>query len=125
MSCSNAQINSPLVTVIKLQSAETVADFKAAKNYIDINRVYSKYPESESPEKEWKSMVEFFYNLGQDNKFTNSFKYYTYEIKEEIDNNKATVSFLSKNPKSSIKKITYELELQEKKWLIVGIEYTK
>ena len=37
MSCSNAQNDSPLVTVIKLQSAESTADFEAAKNYIDIN----------------------------------------------------------------------------------------
>lgn len=125
MACSNAQQDTPLVTVVKLQSAESMADFEAAKNYIDVNRVYSKYPESKSPEEEWRSMVEFFYNIGQDKKFTNCFKHYNYQIREEIDNNKATVSFTSNEPKSSIKEIIYTLELQEKKWLIVGIDFNK
>lgn len=125
MSCSNAQEDTPFVTVVKLQSAESVADFEAAKNYIDINRVYSNYPESKSPEEEWRGMVEFFYNIGQDKKFTNCFKYHNYQIREKIDNNKAIVSFISNDPKSSIKEIVYILELQEKNWLIVGIDFIK
>jgi hypothetical protein len=125
VNCSNAQEDTPLITVVKLQSAESMANFEVAKNYIDINRVYSKYTESNTSEEEWRSIVEFFYNIGKDKKFTNCFKYYDFQISEEIDKNKAIVSFISNNPNSSIKKIIYDLELQEKKWLVVGIDYIK
>ncbi len=125
MSCIRAQDDTPLITVIKLQSAERILNFEAAKRYIDINRVYSKHPESTSPEKEWRTMLEFFYNIGQDNKFTNAFDYHAYRIQEEIKKNKAVVSFISENPKSGIKKIKYTLELQENRWVVVDIKYVK
>lgn len=123
-SCNNSSTETPLITVIKLISAESVADFKAAKEYIDIDKVYSQ-ASLNSPEEVWKKKVTFLYKLGQDKKFTNVFKYYEYVISEEVKNNNAVVTFSSKNTESNIARISYTLEYREKKWLIVKIDYLK
>lgn len=126
MSCNNEyKANSPLVIVIKLQAAETLTDFEDAKKYIDINKVYSNHPDSISPEEAWKQSVEFLYNLGKDKKFTNIFKYYEYDICENIKKDKATVSFKALSSGASIKEIIYMLELQNKEWKIIRIECVK
>jgi len=126
LSCSNniKETNiKPLVTVINLQSAESIGDFVNARNYIDVDEVYSKY--TKSPEQEWRQMVVFFNTISKDNKFTNCFKYYKYDITEKITKNKASIIFESKNQQSQIKKITYSLEIRNQKWVVVGINFEK
>ena len=57
----------------------------------------------------------FFYNMGQDKKFSNVFGYYNYNIKEKIHDNKAEVIFVPKDSLySNIKKTIYTLELEKK-----------
>lgn len=126
MACnSDYKENSPLAIVIKLKAAETLADFEEAKKYIDIEKVFSNHPDSVNPEVAWKEYVMFFYNLGKDKKFTNVFKYYKYDIRETIANNKATVSFKSLSSGDSIKEILYRLELYKDDWKVIGIDYIK
>jgi hypothetical protein len=126
MSCSELdKINSPLTTVIKLQSAETLANFEEAKKYIDVKKTYGIDSPSISPEKVWRSKVLFFHNLGKDKKFTNVFKYYDYDINESINGNYASVSFISISREAKIKEIIYELVKNREGWVVVGIKYIK
>jgi len=114
----------PLIAVIKLQSAEANLNFEEAKKYIDVKSVFGKHPESKNPEKEWKDMVSFFYNLGNNKKFTSQFKYYNYDITESVDNSKARISFIAIDKGSRIKEINYTLYRINDKWKIVDIQYS-
>lgn len=117
------QIESPLVTVIKLISAESLADFDEAKKFIDLEKVYSNHPDTLSAEQAWKNQVLFFYNISKDKKFTNNFKYYDYNIKETKDGDRAKVIFESILPEKVINRIVYDLNLYNKSWVITAIEY--
>ncbi len=114
--------NSPLAIVIKLQTAEFLMDYKEAKNYIDINSVYSgkNSIENLSPEQAWVEMVSFMSNF-TDKKFTRYFKYYDYDIIESINGVKAEVTFRPKNNGS--KGLTYKLELRKDVWMVYDIDY--
>ena len=127
VSCNNktSQIESPLAIVIKLISAESLADFDEAKKYIDLEKVYASHPDTLSAEQAWKSQVLFFYNIGKDKKFTNNFKYYDYIIKEELKEKNAEVVFESIHPEDSISKIVYKLIQDDKTWRVVKIDYLK
>ena len=119
-------MESPLVTVIKLNSAESLLDFEEARKYLDVEKVYSKNKEANvSAEQAWKEYIRFGYNLGQDNKFTNAFKYHNYNIKESQSGNKGKVVFEALNSKSKIREIIYHLESIEGRWKVVDIEYVK
>ena len=115
--------NTPIVTVIKLQSSEALLNFDEAKRYIDIEKVYGKNPESKNPQEEWKEMIAFFYNLGNDKKFTNQFKYFNYDITEIIESSKSKVKFKNINKDSRIKEIIYTLDKLHNSWIVVDIEY--
>jgi hypothetical protein len=114
--------NSPLATVIKLQSAEFLMDYTEAKNYIDINSVYGgeNLTDSLSPEQAWIDMVSFMSN-STDKKFTRQFKYYDYDVIETVNSNKAEVFFKPKN--NANKGITYKLELRKDVWIVYAIDY--
>ncbi|MBG6130740.1 SepF-like predicted cell division protein (DUF552 family) [Aquimarina sp. EL_43] len=114
----------PLVSVIKLKSAEAVLNFEEAKKYIDLDKVFEKSPELRDVEKQWKEMVTLFYNLGNDKKFTNHFKYFNYRISEVVKQSKAEVIFAKINKESQVKEIVYSLENREENWVVVDIEYT-
>src|SRR5687767_9155936 len=96
--CANKEsmknINSPLVTVIKLQAAEFLMDYAEAKNYIDINSVYGggNLIDSLSPEQAWMEMMSFMLN-STDKKVTRQFKYYDYDVIETVNASKAEVFF--------------------------------
>jgi hypothetical protein len=114
--------NSPLATVVKLQTAEYLMDYTEAKNYIDVNSVYGdkNLPDSLSPEKAWMEMVSFMSNM-TDKKFTRQFKYYDYDVIESVNRNKAEVFFKPKN--NANKGITYKLELRNDAWIVYEIDY--
>jgi hypothetical protein len=111
----------PLVTVVKLISAEQSLAFDEAQQYMDVAQVYSKLG-SKTPVEDWKQLMNFQYNLGKDKKFSNNFEYYDYDIEEAVAGNNATVCFRPKNINSSLIKITYGLEKRQNKWMIVSIE---
>jgi hypothetical protein len=113
----------PIITVIKLQSSEALLNFDEAKKYIDIEEVFGKNPESKNPQEEWKEMVTFFYNLGNNKKFTNQFKYFNYNITETINSSKSKVKFKSINQESRIKEIIYSLDKLDNRWIVVDIQY--
>lgn len=126
VSCNGQDNNmkdTPIVTVIKLQSSEALLNFDEAKQYIDIEKVFGKNPESKNPQEEWKEMVTFFYNLGSDKKFTNQFKYFNYNITETIDVSNAKVKFVAINQDSHIKEIIYSLNKQKDRWKVTDIQY--
>ena len=127
ISCNSkmSQIESPLATVIKLISAESLANFDEAKIYIDVEKVYANNIDTLSAEQAWKNEVLLLYNIGKDKKFTNIFKYYNYTIKEEQKGENAEVIFESIHTEESISKIIYSLIRKTKKWVIVRIEYKK
>lgn len=127
VSCNNktSQIESPLAIVIKLISAESLADFEEAKKYIDLEKVYSNNIDTLTAEQAWENQVLFFYNIGKDKKFTNTFKYYNYIIREEQKGGNAEVVFESIHPGDSISKIIYKLVQRDKTWQVVKIDYLK
>ncbi|MCX6206176.1 MAG: hypothetical protein NTZ19_07995 [Bacteroidetes bacterium] len=127
VSCNSkmTQLESPLAIVIKLISAESLANFEEAKKYIDIEKVYSSNIDTLSAEQAWKNKTLFFYNIGKDKKFSNNFKYYNYIIKEEQNRENAEVVFESIHPEDSINKIIYTLNQHNKAWEVVKIEYIK
>lgn len=128
VSCNTkTDMESPLVTVIKLNSAESLADFEEARKYIDVEKVYTKNIQgNKSPEQAWKEYVQFSYDLGQDKKFTNAFKYYNYRITESQHQNKAEVTLDAlSSSKAKIQRIVYHLELYEDRWKVVDVEYLK
>jgi len=116
---------SPLAVVIKLISAESFANFDKAKEYIDLESVYSNHPDTLSAEQAWKNQVTFFYNLAKDNKFTNNFKYYNYNIIERQEGQTAVVIFESMDRGDRIREISYTLIRSNKAWIIVKIDYIK
>ena len=127
MNSCRSQLNndSPFMVVVKLQSAENDLAFDEAKNYIDVERVYSVYPESTNPEKEWIEAQHFFYNLGKDKKFSNTFAYYKYRIEEVKGNKQSMVKFIAKDVNDPIKEIVFSLEFIESRWMVVAISYKK
>lgn len=126
MSCDENKSESLLETVIKLNSAESLGNFDEALKYIDVDRAYSKHTkEGTSADKAWREYVMFTYNLGQDNKFTSSFKYYQYNIRENQNGDSGNVIFESINKKAKIQKIIYQLERSDGNWKVIDIEYIK
>lgn len=125
ISCTKKNLNSPLATIVKLQSAQEVKDYEEAVKYIDVNKTYSRCKKvGIKPYDCWVSYVNFSYNFGRaDKKFTNRFGYYNYDIKEFINGDKSTVEFISLSRKK--KEIIYSLDLIKQNWIVVGIEYIK
>ncbi|MEO1033722.1 MAG: hypothetical protein AAFX55_20220 [Bacteroidota bacterium] len=127
INCNNKQnnemTNTPLITVIKLKSAEAILDFEEAKKYIDLQKVFEENSESRNIEKEWKEMLTPFYNIGNDKKFTNQFKYFNYNINENVEGDKAKVSFEAHNKEAQVKKIIYFLDKLNDMWIVIDIHY--
>ncbi len=125
--CEKKQLNNetPFMAIVKLLSAEQTLNFEEARKYIDVNQVYSKYPESRNPEMEWMELLRSNYNLGKDPKFSNSINFYKYNIKEFISGENAVVSLKSKKSNSHIKEIIYKLLLINDQWTVVSIDYVK
>ncbi len=119
-----AILETPFVTVVKLESAEQCLAFDEAMQYIDVIQVYSKRG-AENPMEDWKSFIKFQHSLGRDKKFTNTFKYFDYDIEETITSNSAVVCFKEKDINSPIKKIIYGLEKRQNKWVVISIDYLK
>ncbi|WP_411032227.1 hypothetical protein [Spongiimicrobium sp. 3-5] len=120
---TNMTKESPLISVIKLQAAESIMNLDEAEKYIDVEKVFEKYPDSNNPREEWKEMLTFLYNIGNTKKFTNQFKYYNYTVVEEIGESTATVNFIALNTDANIKEIVYTLVIVNDMWKVVGIDY--
>lgn len=127
-SCNNSNnnekaLNDPFVTIVKLQSAQNIRDYDAAKKFIDLEKVYGQEAKDHnmSAEKVWKTKIDFNNSLAQDNKFTNSFPFHKYDISKEIEGNTATISF---NSQSNVD-VTYTLEKDRDAWKVTGIDYHK
>ncbi|MDL2320544.1 hypothetical protein LJC45_05375 [Alistipes sp. OttesenSCG-928-B03] len=123
LSCSYSKTTkeTPFMTIVKLNSAQEFLDFQKAKQYIDINAVFSHSPSTVDAEKEWKELLQFQYKLGQDKKFTNSFNYSRYDFKEiMIDKSNCKVEFIPLE--SSDRTIVYFLELRGKQWVVIRID---
>jgi len=113
---------SPLAVVIKLVSAEELSDFEAAKKYLDVEKAYHAM-DTVSAENMWKAKVNFANAIGNDKKFTNIFKYYEYNIREKVINDKAEVMFEAIDPEATVHKIVYHLSSVNKEWIVFKIEY--
>ena len=127
ISCNHKthQEESPLAIVIKLISAESFADIKEAKKYIDIEKVYANNVDTLLAEETWRGQILFSYNISKDKRFTNHFKYYDYNIKETQDGKSANVVFEAKSPESIISAIVYTLTQYNEAWKVCKIEYVK
>jgi len=128
MSCNNkvSKVNSPLVSIIKLQSSEALGDFNEAKKYQDISKLYGEYAKalSVSPEKYWIDYITAINKLGRDKKFTNQVKYFNYNIEEVINENNSEVIFSNKNKSDRVREIIYDLKLVDSTWILQKIEYS-
>jgi len=133
LACGKATVDnslimeSPLSSVVKLISAESLGNIDEAKKYINIERVYSKHiNDTLNAESLWREQVKFKSTENNSSKFTNQFKYYNYEISETISSPmKAKVSFIPFNKDSSTKEINYSLEKENDVWKVIDIEYIK
>jgi hypothetical protein len=116
-------LNSPLVSVIKYQSATIFVDIDEANKYADLIRIYSELNLNKKEIQElWKKTYISFKKLAdKDKKFTNIYKYYDYNITEITNTKVATVIFEDKFNKE---KIFYYLKLSNDLWKIVNIEYS-
>lgn len=122
----NVVSDSPLVVVIKLQSAESLEDFSTASKYIDTKVAYSAFAnDTLSAEDAWRDIVRFNHALAQDKRFTNDFKYYQFDISEEIRMPKAQVSFRSNDVKAKLMKLTYDLEFRDSVWIVVNVAFQR
>lgn len=82
ISCTKKTLNSPLATIVKLESAEAFIDLVEAAKY--INKVYDKSTEiGENPYNCWQKQFAFSHNLARNKKFTNHFQCYESEKKEK------------------------------------------
>ena len=129
-SCHNRKMetmNSPLVTVIKMHSAEALLDFTEAKRYEDINKIYKNLLDSNAnPEDSWREYFTSLYKTSKSSKiFTNQFKYFDYDIIEKVDGDSAEVILRSKNPNDYLQAIIYKLEKQQSEWIVFGIVFKK
>lgn len=130
-SCSQRKdmnMESPLATVIKLETAESYKDFETARKFIDVEKVYAKTAKGENKTAEiiWKEFIEFNYALGNSSaKFTSSFPFHKYKIAEIITGNTSEVKLSGIESGQKIKEIIYRLELQNSSWIIVAIDYIK
>lgn len=122
----NKDLESPLATIIKMQSAEQLLEFEEAKKYVDVNKIY-KDPDNDTASAEdiWKSMLVFQNNLGKSNKFTNQVKYFNYHIVESVNGENAEVFFNAKDRDATIQSIIYKLTLINGSWIVNSIEYKK
>lgn len=127
ISCNNKvlKVNSPLVSIIKLQSSEALGDFNEAKKYQDIDKLYGEYAKevSTTPIRYWMDYVASNNKLGRDNKFTNQIKYFNYDIEEAINGDSSEVIFNNKNRSDRIQAIIYSLKLIDSTWILQKIEY--
>ncbi len=82
---SITNVDTPFMTVVKLLASEQNLNYDEARKYIDVNLVYSAYPNSIDPAKEWKELLLFNNNLAKDHKFSNSIDFSKYEIEEVIN----------------------------------------
>ncbi|WP_298144496.1 hypothetical protein [Flavobacterium sp.] len=130
-SCDNKKIEcidaSPFGNVLKYISAQNIGDTIEAKKYIDISKVYRRFIDSSnsSANELWKNDLLFFSQIGKDKKFTN-FKYFDYHFFQSVKSNKAKVTFVALKKDAKIQQIEYSLALlDEKRWIIVGIEFKK
>lgn len=121
-------MESPLAIVIKLEAAESSKDYDAARNYIDVEQVYSPVAKQEKRAAEdiWKEFVEFKYLLANSSKkFTNTFPFHKYKIIETINGDTSEVKLLGIEEGQRIKEIIYELTVQNNSWKVVSIGYKK
>ncbi len=126
-SCSvneTVKLESPFVAVVKLNDAEQSLDLESAKQYVDVDQVYTKLG-SKNPQEDWEQLIRFNHKLGKDKKFTNAFGYRNYDIEETVNGNNASVCFKEKSESATIKAITYGLEKRENKWIVISIHYEK
>lgn len=119
---------SPLVVVIKYISAENCGDTIEAKKYIDIEKTFHSYIDSQNVNAHavWINQMVFLNNLGNDKKYTNNFKFHNYEFVQEIKDRKAKITFVAKKQKAKIQSIEYTLEFtKEGIWIIDNIALKK
>jgi hypothetical protein len=131
-SCAQKQdsvsMENPLATVIKLEAAESFKDYETAKKFIDIEKVYAKTAKDENKKAEiiWKEFIEFNYAIGNSSaKFTNSFPFHKYKIIESINGNTSEVKLSAIEGGQKIREIIYKLELHNRSWVIIAIDYIK
>jgi len=126
-SCNNNtwETNSPLVSIIKLNSAEELGDFEEAVKYQNISKLYGGYAREKSitPEAYWKAEILANNDIAKDKRFTNRIKYFNYDISENILDSNAEVIFKNKNHEARIREIIYKLELLNAVWVVQEIEY--
>jgi len=126
LSCTNKTkyAEGPLSSIIKLFSAEEVKDFDEAIKYIDVNRVYADCKqENKTPIECWKERVNFAYNLGQTNKFTNHFKYHEYKITESVKEGNAKVELAPLKTDTGNKTMVLELEFRNGNWVVIKVNH--
>lgn len=113
-------IESPLISVIKYNSARESFSFIKAEEYIDIERVFGEFSdENYSARDIWNDYCEGMKRLTHSRIFTNKMRYHGEDIYENIKNNKAQVYF--KDSETGDKGATFFLEFISNKWVIVKI----
>mgnify|MGYP006946331906 CR=1 FL=1 len=128
LSCERKQelkiIDSPTVTVVKLESAIYCGDFEASKEFIDLEQTFSKAAngDKKSVEDTWYKFVKFVHSISHDNKFSNAFPFHRYQLVEKINGHFSEVKLFERNTNNEIQKITYKLALQNGSWKVISFD---
>lgn len=134
VSCNSQKVlnmgDSPLIVVIKLNSAESLNNREEARKHIDVQSVYDpkKYSneagkKSPSAEEIYEEYLNFIGSLKRDKKFSSEFPYHYYNIKEIVKDDIAEVIFSPKN--NEAKYVQFGLTLVNGQWVVTSIRRGK
>jgi hypothetical protein len=114
-------IDSPIVTVVKLESAIYCGDFEASKEFIDLDQFFSHLGnyEKKNIEANWQKYVRFTHKMAKNKKFINTFPFHKYKIKEKIKGHFSEVILIEKENGTTH---NFKLSLQNGNWKVISFD---
>ena len=131
VSCANRAVepvgDSPLIVVIKLNSAEAFNDRQEATKYINVQSVYDPRKYSAQSSKDTPSAGEIYdqhlkfkSSLGKDKKFSSEFPYFKFHITETVKGSAAEVIFVPHDDEEQL--LRYQLTRVNGRWIVPDIK---
>jgi hypothetical protein len=119
-------VESPFAVVVKLESAEFMKEYDAARQFIDVNAVYSGLARHEgiTSDSLWRLIVESKFRLGESSrKFTSQFCVHRYDACELMYGDSAEVVFRQSGVTNGSIVGVYGLSRRGASWLVTNIRY--
>ncbi|HMJ68288.1 MAG TPA: hypothetical protein VK508_05310 [Cyclobacteriaceae bacterium] len=115
----------PLAVVVKYITAEMKGLITDARPYIDVKKVYSKHIPDKNVdyEKIWEEQMSFRRQVSSTKKINSCPSFYDFDI-EEIISSSTESTVILRSKKQPVKMDVYDLELTDRGWQIVDIDYS-